>query len=298
MATWAIGDVHGCFRTLEVLLGRMEFAPEADRLWMVGDLVNRGPRSLEVLRWARTLDSDMGDRFQAVLGNHDLHLIGRRLGVAEERPGDTLEDVLEAPDGAELIDWLRQRPFIHFERVAGRDHVLVHAGLRPGWSAEDALNAGRRLERRLRGENAAGLLRRGDNKSLVALTRMRMLDGKGRVDNYNGPPAKAPPGLRPWFEVAPRGCPDRTAVTGHWAALGLRLLPELVALDSGCVWGGKLSAVRLDDRQVVQVPSADRSDAGSSPARERPQPSGRPDPHGTGRRRSARSDARQPRNGP
>lgn len=226
---------------------------------MVGDLVNRGPCSLEVLRWARSLDAEMGDRFQVVLGNHDLHLIGRHLGIVEARPRDTLEDALEAPEGPDLVEWLRQRPFIHFEPVTGRDHVLVHAGLLPGWSAEDALKAARQLERRLRGSKAARLLRRQDEKSLVALTRMRMLDKKGRADHYNGVPEEAPGDLRPWFEIEPRGCPGRTAVTGHWAALGLRLRADLIALDSGCVWGGSLTAVRLDDARVLQEKVIDRN---------------------------------------
>ena len=150
MATWAIGDVHGCFRTLEALVERIGLDPRRDRLWMVGDLVNRGPGSLEVLRWARTLDAEMGDRFQVVLGNHDLHLIARHLGAASKRSRDTLKKVLKAADAAELIDWLRRRPFVHFERIAGRDYVLVHAGLRPGWSREDVTRAARRLERKLR----------------------------------------------------------------------------------------------------------------------------------------------------
>lgn len=276
MATWAIGDVHGCFRTLQALLGRMEFDVRRDRLWMVGDLVNRGPRSLETLRWARALDAEMGDRFQVVLGNHDLHLIARRLRVAGKKPRDTLKKVLKAADAAELIDWLRRRPFVHFERIAGRDHVLVHAGLRPGWSPEDALEASGRLRRLLSGPDARNLLRRGgdlehgrrrpstagpearDRAALAAFTRTRMLDADARRRDYNGPPERAPAGLRPWFDAAPRACPGRVVVCGHWAALGLRLRPDLIALDSGCVWGGALTAVRLEGRLVVQAPLADR----------------------------------------
>ena len=258
MATWAIGDVHGCFRTLQALLGRMELDVRRDRLWMVGDLVNRGPCSLETLRWARTLDAEMGDRFQVVLGNHDLHLIARHLGVAGARPRDTLEEALKAADATELADWLRRRPFVHVERVAGRDYVLVHAGLRPAWSREDVNKAARRLERKLRGPKAKSLLCRRNNKSLAAFTRMRMLDGKGRPHDYSGPLEGAPPGLRPWFDVAPRSCPDHTAVVGHWAALGLRLRPDLIALDSGCVWGAGLTAIRLEDRRVLQKKVIDR----------------------------------------
>ncbi len=257
MATWAIGDVHGCYRTLQALLGRMDLDVRKDRLWMVGDLVNRGPRSLKVLRWAHELDREMGDRFQVVLGNHDLHLIARYLGAADARPRDTLKKVLKAADAHEMVDWLRRRPFVHFERIADCDYVLVHAGLRPGWTPEDVIEAARRLERKLQGPKATRLLRRRNEKSLVAFTRMRTLDSKGRTHDYSGPLEDAPSGLKPWFRAAPRSCPERTIVCGHWAALGLRLEHDLIALDSGCVWGGPLTAIRLDDRRVVQEPRSD-----------------------------------------
>lgn len=258
MATWAIGDVHGCFRTLQALLGRMDLDVRRDRLWMVGDLVNRGPRSLKVLRWAYELDKEIGERFQVVLGNHDLHLIARYLGAADARPRDTLKKVLKAADAPELIDWLRRRPFVHLERIAGRDYVLVHAGLRPGWSPEDVIEKAKRLERRLRGPKAARLLQRRNRKPLVAFTRMRMLDRKGRTHDYSGSLKDAPSKLGPWFRAVPRSCPERTIVCGHWAALGLRLEPDLIALDTGCVWGGRLTAVRLEDRRVVQEARSDR----------------------------------------
>ena len=285
MATWAIGDVHGCFRTLEALIRRLDLDVRRDRLWMVGDLVNRGPRSLEVLRWARALDGEMGDRSQVVLGNHDLHLIARHLGIAAARRGDTLEEVLDAIDGPDLVDWLRHRPFIHFERIEDDDYVLVHAGLLSGWSQSAALGTGERLQRLLQGPNAASLLRRetehetrnsssecesrpGTNPgrrraaaskaALSAMTRTRMLDSRRTPHDYSGPPEEAPQHLQPWFAVEPRGCPDHTVVCGHWAALGLHLQPNLIALDTGCVWGGRLTAVRLDDRRVVHQDVADR----------------------------------------
>ena len=285
MATWAIGDVHGCFRTLEALIRRLDLDVRRDRLWMVGDLVNRGPGSLDVLRWARALDDEMGNRFQVVLGNHDLHLIARGLGIARARSDDTLEDVLNATDGPDLVDWLRHRPFVHIGQIGDADFVLVHAGLQPGWSPRDALAAGRSLEGELRGSNAVHLLRRqnpdepgsGTTKhearrntspesdsqavsrgALTTLTRMRMVDSEARPHRFNGPPEEAPEGLQPWFDVEPRGCPDHAVVCGHWAALGLHLRPHLIALDTGCVWGGRLSAVRLDDRRVVQERMADR----------------------------------------
>ncbi|MCY4554960.1 MAG: symmetrical bis(5'-nucleosyl)-tetraphosphatase [Chloroflexi bacterium] len=285
MATWAIGDVHGCFRTLEALIDRIGLDVRKDRLWMVGDLVNRGPGSLQVLRWARARANEMGDRFQVVLGNHDLHLIARHLGIGRERPRDTLEDVLSATDRADLVGWLRLGPFIHFERIEGADYVMVHAGLRPGWSPEDALGAAEHLHQELQGPGPERLLRHerqrkdhsarsGDDSSrntnsvnrpvadsaaaLSALTRTRMLDSKRAPHSYNGPPDRAPRGLRAWFDIEPRGCPDHTVICGHWAALGLQLRPTLIALDTGCVWGGRLTAVRLGDRRVVQQDRVDR----------------------------------------
>ncbi len=281
MATWAIGDVHGCFRTLQALLGQMKLDVRRDRLWMVGDLVNRGPRSLKVLRWARAIEDEMGDRFQVVLGNHDLHLVARHLGVAAARPRDTLKNVLEAADAPELVDWLRRRPFVHFERIAGRDYVLVHAGLRPGWSPEDTLEASGRLKQLLTGQGAQLLLRRESDfvhgqrrptstrplatagpgarsrAALATFTRTRMLDSGSRPHDWSGPPGEAPSELTPWFRVSPRSCPERTIVCGHWAALGLHLEHDLIALDTGCVWGGRLTAVRLDDRRVVQEGQSD-----------------------------------------
>lgn len=300
MATWAIGDVHGCFRTLEALLERIDLDFRRDRLWMVGDLVNRGPRSLEVLRWARAMDRSLGDRFQAVLGNHDLHLIARRLGVAAARPRDTLEEILRADDGGDLVEWLRRRPFVHFGRVAGHDHILVHAGLPPGWSAKKTLESSERLGRLLQGPGARRLLRRGsagedrsppvretaptrstsarprrtgttgpgarDRAALAALTRTRMLDAESAPHDFNGPPEDAPAGLEPWFRAVPRACAGRTVVCGHWAALGLRLEPDLVALDTGCVWGGTLTAVRLGaERRVLRMKVVDRLRADALP---------------------------------
>ena len=283
MATWAIGDVHGCFRTLEALVDRLDLDIGRDRLWMVGDLVNRGPSSLQVLRWARAQDDEMGDRFQVVLGNHDLHLIARQLGIARARSGDTLEAALSATDGPDLVDWLRRRPFIHSARIGDTDFVLVHAGLLPGWSRRDALEAGERLQRQLQGPRAECLLRRentgrhraaASKAALSAMTRTRMLDSKQTPRAYNGPPEEAPEDLRPWFAVEPRGCPDHTVVCGHWAALGLHLRPNLIALDTGCVWGGRLSAIRLDDRRVVQEDVVDRLQAVAGVAGCSPTPNG------------------------
>jgi bis(5'-nucleosyl)-tetraphosphatase (symmetrical) len=266
VALYAVGDVQGCFRTLERLLGRIRFDPSADRLWMAGDLVNRGPRSLEVLRLARSLDKAL----VCVLGNHDLHLLGRARGARPARRGDTLDAVLGAPDRDELVDWLARRPMLHREG----EHLLVHAGLQPAWTPEGAERVAREIEERLRGPGAdallAGLSRRGlpgwraarrDEKDVLALqtfTLLRTCGDDGRLcREFSGPPAQAPPGCRPWFAVPGRLSEGAVVVCGHWSALGLRLETNLIALDTGCVWGGPLSAVRLDDRAVFQESFAD-----------------------------------------
>lgn len=271
MATYAIGDVHGCSRTLAALLAELPLDLGRDRLWLAGDLVNRGPDSLGVLRWARDTAERMGERFVAVLGNHDLHLLARAAGVAESRRRDTLERLLDAPDGEELAAWLRGRPLLHREGQT----FLVHAGLLPDWSVEDAEVRAREAEAALRGPEGSRILARyaaacgrasgrepggreagGErtDRTLAVLTLLRTVDRRGEPRfELTGPPAEAPPGLVPWFEAPGRRSAGALAVFGHWAALGLSLAPQVRALDSGCVWGGSLSAVRLEDSRVFQV---------------------------------------------
>jgi len=267
MATWAIGDVQGCHTTLRRLLARIAFDPRADRLWLVGDLVNRGPGSLAVLRWARAL----GERLTVVLGNHDLHLLARGLGAVPAKPTDTLDELLAAPDRDELLAWLRERPLVHREGSL----VLVHAGLLPEWTVEDAEAQARDVERTLRGPEALELLARPRRHAprrwlaglddlprrqlaLLTLTRIRTLTLHGEPElDFSGPPDGAPAGRVPWFWMPGRRSAEATIVFGHWAALGLLLESRLLALDSACVWGGSLTALRLDDRTVVQEPVAD-----------------------------------------
>ena len=264
MSCYAIGDVQGCHVTLCRLLDRVRFDPAQDRLWLTGDLVNRGPRSLEVLRWARGL----GDRVTTVLGNHDLHLVGRALGLRPPRKTDTLDPVLEAADGAELVAWLRERPLLHREG----SFVLVHAGLLPEWTVRDAEALARETEGLLRGDrvrrafageggNSWSSTLEGTRRQRMALrifTRLRTWSPvDGRFCGFSGAPEEAPPGCVPWFEGEHRRGQECTVIFGHWAALGFRMLPGLLALDSGCVWGGNLTAVRLEDRAVFQEPLAD-----------------------------------------
>ena len=280
MVTYAIGDVQGCFATLERLLERLRaagFDERSDTLWLAGDLVNRGPRSLDVLRWALAQERRMGPRLVVVLGNHDLHLLGVAAGVERLRPGDTLQDALAAPvrERDELIGWLRRRPLLHRADVAGRPHLMVHAGLLPQWSAADAATLAREVEAALAGddwaravadlrrhkrelwsERLSGAARRGAAAS--ALMRLRTCTAEGRLcADFSGPPDEAPKGCLPWFDLPTRRSRDHVVACGHWATLGLRLRDDLLALDTGCVWGQSLTAVRLEDRAVFSEPSAD-----------------------------------------
>ena len=264
MSTYAIGDVQGCFDELLQLLAAVGFDRRKDRLWLVGDLVNRGPQSLAVLRFVR----ELGSAAVTVLGNHDLHLLTYAAGLAKPRPDDTLDEVLAAPDRTELIDWLRGLPMIHVEG----EYVLVHAGLLPQWSVQQAEALGREVEAALRGarhrEFLAHLygskpdrwdeqLRGADRLRVIvnAMTRMRFCTADGIMEfQTKGQVTAAPRGYMPWFDVPGRRSADHTLVCGHWSALGLLVAPRLLAIDAGCVWGGCLTAVRLEDRAITQVP--------------------------------------------
>ena len=267
MSTYVIGDVHGCLGTLEALFARLPFDAATDRLWMVGDLVNRGPDSAGVLRWARCRERELGERFVAVLGNHDVHLLARVDG-ADPRPRDTLDGVLAAPDRAELIDWLYSRPLLHRDG----DVVLVHAGLLPHWSVDEAEDLAREVEDALRAPGAKRLLdryavpprrwrpdfTRGErrDRALAVFTLIRTIDRHGTPrGDFTGAPWDAPADAIPWHEVPDRKSADHTVVFGHWAALGLRIAPGVRALDTGCVWGERLTALRLEDGQAFQVES-------------------------------------------
>jgi bis(5'-nucleosyl)-tetraphosphatase (symmetrical) len=263
MSTFAIGDIHGCFLTLEHLFERLDFDLERDRLWLVGDLVNRGPRSLRVLRWARGLGERLGERMVVVLGNHDLHLLALAEGITRPRRKDTLDAVLEAADRAVLLGWLRKQPLLHREN----HYLLVHAGLLPEWTPGEAELTARQVEARLADPaERRRLLARGRfaeleegsrGRALAALTRMRMLTVDGRWCSHTGPPEEAPPDCLPWFELPDRRSVEVTVIAGHWAAMGLRIEPRYLGLDSGCAWGGRLTAIRLEDRQVFEERNRD-----------------------------------------
>jgi bis(5'-nucleosyl)-tetraphosphatase (symmetrical) len=266
MTTYAIGDIQGCFDAFMRLLERCRFDPAADRLWLTGDLVNRGPRSLETLRFVKGL----GASALTVLGNHDLTLLLAAEGFGKRGKGDTFDDVLAAPDREDLLFWLRHQRLCHVEN----GYCLVHAGLLPQWTAIEALTLAGEVETALRAPNWREFLANlwGSEPAawredlagwprlrviVNAMTRLRFCTAEGIMDFHaKGEIGGAPPGYAPWFEAPGRQSADTTLVTGHWSALGLKILPNLLALDSGCLWGGALTAVRLEDRAVFQAPAA------------------------------------------
>jgi bis(5'-nucleosyl)-tetraphosphatase (symmetrical) len=266
MPTYAIGDVQGCFDELRRLLGELRFGKQ-DRLWFVGDLVNRGPKSLEVVRFVR----DLGERAVVVLGNHDLHLVSQYEGFERTRADDTFADVLKAGDAGELVEWLRRRPMMHVEG----SYAMVHAGLLPQWSIGKALALGEEVERALAAPDYKAFLghmygsqpdRWSDSLAgwdrlrviVNAMTRLRFCTAEGKMD-FRAKGKTPPPGHSPWFDFRND---SQTLVCGHWSALGLKTSERLAALDSGCVWGGKLTAMRLEDRALFQVPCAGYQAAG------------------------------------
>ncbi len=259
MATYVIGDIHGRFETLQALLSQLPLRTGEDQLWLTGDLVNRGPCSLDVLRWARRWHRRHGDRMVVVLGNHDLHLLSLHFELRQIRSKDAdLLPILEAKDRQRLMDWLLLRPLLHRHGST----VLVHAGLLPRWTPRRAEKLARSTEKLLRrSEHLAALLgsrAKGDKavrearRVLEVMTRIRTLSADGKLDPFSGPPGEAPEGRVPWFSHPRRRATKSEIVFGHWAALGLHHEAGTYCLDSGCAWGGQLSALRLEDRQIFQ----------------------------------------------
>ncbi|MDR1228871.1 MAG: symmetrical bis(5'-nucleosyl)-tetraphosphatase [Azoarcus sp.] len=263
MATYAIGDLQGCYSAFRRLLDLCAFDPARDRLWLVGDLVNRGPESLEVLRFV----SSLGAAATVVLGNHDIYLLMLRAGLKRQSGDDTLASILAAPDCDGLLHWLASRPLLHIEG----QYVLVHAGLLPQWTVPKARALATEAEDALTGKEAKKFLLHligsrpdhwenslkgwGRLRVIVnAFTRMRFCTGDGRmVMRAKGPPDKAPEDALPWFALPARASRGHTIVCGHWSALGFYREEGLIALDSGYVWGGQLTALRLDDGEVFQI---------------------------------------------
>ncbi len=260
MATYAIGDVQGCYDELQLLLKKIGYRRRRDRLWFVGDLVNRGPKSLKVLRFVR----DLGRRAVTVLGNHDLHLIAQYEGIEKVRRADTFHDVLDARDAGEIIGWLRRQPMVHAQGA----YAMVHAGLLPQWSIARAKRLGNEVSAALQARDYRDFLEHmyGNKPSrwkdslkgwdrlrviVNAMTRMRYCDRSGRMDlaRSGTEPAK---GYRRWYETRSRER-GRTLLFGHWSQLGYVRAPGVIGLDSGCIWGGQLSALRLDDEALYQI---------------------------------------------
>jgi len=264
MSTYVIGDVQGCYQPLMQLLQKISFDQNNDTLWFTGDLVNRGPQSLEVLRYVH----ELGDKHQTVLGNHDLHLLAVAAGTQTQHDGDTLNDILSAPDKDALLDWLRHRPLL----IKYEDYVMTHAGLAPAWTVEKAQALAHEVEIVLRGKESKKLFEhmygnQPDQWSdeltgydrlrciINYFTRMRFCHADGRLNLSNkGAVKDKEENLLPWFEVVPRANADANIIFGHWAALeGVVDVPNLFALDTGCVWGNKLTAMRLGDAVRISV---------------------------------------------
>jgi bis(5'-nucleosyl)-tetraphosphatase (symmetrical) len=267
MSTYVIGDIQGCDDELGELLALIRFDAAHDHLYFVGDLVNRGPKSVEVLRRVKAL-AELGVA-NSVLGNHDFFLIMAHEGFSQLHAGDTLDQVLAEPDARELVDWLRHRPLLIELDTA----VIVHAGIVPAWTAADARTLAHDIERELRGPNFRSFLQtlfgneprtwhddlRGvaRQRAIVnAFARLRFCTPFSEIEFKEKRDADfAPHGFSPWFCLPGRRSAGRHVVAGHWSSEGLRLLPTVSLLDSGCLWGGALTALRLDDRAVFQVPS-------------------------------------------
>lgn len=265
MAHYAIGDIQGCYDELLLLLGKIGFNHGSDTLWLVGDIVNRGPKSLEVLQFCMQHESSV----QTVLGNHDLHLLALMHGCGKIKRSDTLAPVLEHPKQKKMRDWLLSQPLM---RRSG-NYVLVHAGLLPQWSAEQAETLAAEVCCELSGNNAKKYfanmygntpdawspgLTGYERLRLITnvFTRMRALTFDNRLDyDFKGAPADMPNGLRPWFNAPDRRYTGHTVIFGHWSTLGYLDARHAIALDTGALWGGALTAVNLADRKITQVAS-------------------------------------------
>ncbi len=259
MTTYAIGDIQGCFDPLQALLKKIHFSPDKDQLWFTGDLVNRGPDSLKVLAFVKSL----GDNAITVLGNHDLHMLAVLTDIEQPRSKDTLDEVYHSPLKTRYIDWVRQLPLMHVDETG--KWALVHAGCYPSWSISQARQYAREAETVLQGDNYLNFLRNmygnkpdkwSDNLTgwdrirfiTNCFTRMRYVYPNLSLDmKCKGGPEQAPPGLSPWYCFGTELRAPYKVIFGHWSTLGLRQQQGIFALDTGCLWGGKLTALALED---------------------------------------------------
>ena len=267
MAIYVVGDIQGCYDPLQRLLEKVNFDPAADQLWCPGDLVNRGGQSLETLRLLESL----GKRFKMTLGNHDLYLLREHWRFPEGGCSNREMDViLHAHDRQHLMDWLQRQPLAHWSKK--HQVLMMHSGVIPQWTLKQTLACAAEVEQVLRSKKSGKFFARM-NKNLIRrwrddrtgwrrrrltsniLTRLRFCDANGKIlSSASGPPGSQPKGYIPWFKHKHRKTRNITIVFGHWAALGLRIRKRYACLDSGCVWGGRLTALRLEDRQLFQVP--------------------------------------------
>ncbi len=263
MAIYAIGDIQGCYHAFQALLTRIQFNPKLDQLWLVGDLINRGAGSLEVLRWCYAHQ----DSLKVVLGNHDLHALVVAYGFVNAHKGDTLDDLLVASDKKILLNWLRHQRLM----VQQDNSLMVHAGLLPQWTAEQAMAYAAEVEAALQGDNylefllhmygnqpnrwsddLAGL----DRLRLItnAMTRLRICTEQGEMEfAFKGELQDIPAGFMPWFDVPTRATKTSEVIFGHWSALGLQHRNNVYSLDTGCLWGGQLTAMNIHTKAITQV---------------------------------------------
>jgi bis(5'-nucleosyl)-tetraphosphatase (symmetrical) len=268
MTTYAIGDIQGCFHAFTALLERLQFDAKRDRLWLVGDLINRGSGSLEVLRWCYQHQESL----KIVLGNHDLHALAVVHNLKSAHKHDTLQASIDAPDSDVLFTWLRHQPLMYIENdIAGNHYVMVHAGLLPQWTIEKASQLASEVECALQADSYSDFLTNmygnepsrwhddlagiSRQKTITnAMTRMRICTAQGEMEfEFKGELQDIPNGYTPWFDVPSRQSQASQIICGHWSALGLRQRDNIHALDTGCLWGGQLTAMCLETGAITQV---------------------------------------------
>ena len=265
MATYAIGDIQGCYHAFQALLERIDFNPKVDELWLVGDLINRGNGSLEVLRWCYEHQTSL----KVVLGNHDLHALAVAAGFVRAHKGDTLDNILNAHDRDDLLNWLRHQHLVY----QNESYLMVHAGLLPQWTVNQAADYAKEVETALRGDDYLDFLANmygnlpniwSDNLTGMdrlrlitnAMTRLRVCTEHGLMEfSFKGELIDVPKGFMPWFDVPYRLSQDKHVIFGHWSALGLQQRKNVYALDTGCLWGGQLTAINLETKVITQVQS-------------------------------------------
>lgn len=269
MATYAIGDIQGCYHAFMALLKLIAFDVKHDKLWLVGDIINRGSGSLEVLRWCYTHQESI----HMVLGNHDLHALAVKHQVKKAHKYDTLQSSMDASDSDVLFTWLRHQPLLHAQNIAGHDYAMVHAGLFPQWTYQNAQDLAKEVEVTLQAESYHTFLTHMYGNQPIkwqdeltgydrlraitnAMTRMRVCSPSGEMEfEFKGELKDIPQGFMPWFDVPNRFSEDTTIICGHWSALGLRRHHNIFALDTGCLWGGQLTAMCLETQAIMQVNS-------------------------------------------